>query len=158
MNALHAHLALNHFPIVLAVLLIAVAFVAIVLEAREWRVAAASLAILVGLTAGLAVYTGEQGEDLTREMAGFTRELVESHEAAAKQALYLCLLIGALGAGGLFIPDGRLHLRRLAFSSLFLLTLITVFFLIRAGYTGGSISHPEIHGHGWLPRLEAGPE
>jgi len=154
MNALHAHLALNHFPIVLSVLLIAVTFVAIVLPAREWRIAAASLAILVAFTAGLAVYTGEQAEEMTHELAGFTEELVQAHEDAAKIALYLCILLGALAVPLFFLPEERLLLRRLAYGALFLFTLIAVSFLIRAGFTGGSISHPEIHGQGWLPRLE----
>ncbi|HUF90681.1 MAG TPA: hypothetical protein VMR66_11955 [Gemmatimonadota bacterium] len=94
MDWLYAHLAVNHFPIVLAVVASAATVVAAA-SGREgaWRYAGVT-GLLAGLTAPIAYITGTRAEDAAEELWYTSHEVIERHE---HWGLYALIALGVAG-------------------------------------------------------------
>lgn len=95
MDWIHAHLVVNHFPIVLSVLA-SLAALAAAVTGREnaWRYAVVT-GLLAGLAAPIAFLTGQRAEEVAESLPGLAEEAIETHEHWGLYALI------ALGIGGL---------------------------------------------------------
>ncbi len=96
MDAPYIHLLVNHFPVVLAVVGAIAAVIAFITGHRStWTFSLGAL-LLAGLTAYPAVFTGERAEDVMEKVWFVSGEQIESHERAAKLALWFTIGTGVL--------------------------------------------------------------
>jgi uncharacterized membrane protein len=94
MDWIHAHLVVNHFPIVLSVLA-SLAAIAASVSGREnaWRYAVVT-GLLAGLAAPVAFLTGKQAEEVAEALPGLAEEAIETHE---HWGLYALIALGIAG-------------------------------------------------------------
>lgn len=94
MDWIHAHLVVNHFPIVLSVMASLAALLAAV-SGREnaWRYAVVT-GLLAGLAAPIAFLTGQRAEEVAESLPGLAEEAIETHE---HWGLYALVALGIAG-------------------------------------------------------------
>jgi uncharacterized membrane protein len=94
MDWIHAHLVVNHFPIVLTVLA-SIAALAAAVTGREnaWRYAVVT-GLLAGLAAPIAFLTGQRAEEVAESLPGLAEEAIETHE---HWGLYALIALGIAG-------------------------------------------------------------
>src|SRR5512134_974959 len=94
MDWIHAHLVVNHFPIVLSVLASLAALLAAI-SGREnaWRYAVVT-GLLAGLAAPVAFLTGQRAEEVAESLPGLAEEAIETHE---HWGLYALIALGIAG-------------------------------------------------------------
>jgi uncharacterized membrane protein len=144
MNWAHAHLILNHVPVLGT--LFGLALLAWAMMRRDNAVHRAALGALVAvaLLALPAYFTGEPAEELAERTAGVAKSAIESHEAAAVIALVGVEVLGLLALAGLY------RARRGATPSVALGRAVLVAAVITGGLMawtanlGGQIQHAEI--------------
>ena len=146
MNAAHAHLVLNHIPI------LGLLFGTVLLAYGKWRmqedVQKASLALIAfaGIST-LAVYlTGEPAEDIVEGLAGVSHDALEAHEDMGTYALVAGLLAGGSSIIALVVGTFRGQLVRSLVTLTLVLSLGAVGFIGYTANLGGKISHPELRG------------
>ena len=155
MNPAEAHLALNHLPVVGALLM--VVLLAWGLARRSRDLVRAALWITVALTVGsyVAVATGEKAEEFVEEAAWFDEGIVDNHEKLGELALKLMLATGLLALIGLWALRGQEDMKRL-WPTITLAALVGSTGLL--GWTaalGGQIRHEEIRPASHSVGLEA---
>lgn len=156
-TTVHLHLLLNHLPIIITAL--ALALLAVAALRRNDTIARTGLAFLVGaaLSALPTYLTGGGAEEAVEKLPGVTEALIESHEEIA---LIAALVVGALGVVALF---GFWRYRQpVRVPSAFMLTLLagSIAGAGLMGYTGllgGRIRHTEAR-PGYVAPTEALPD
>ena len=113
MDWLHAHLVVNHFPIILAVVASLAALVALG-TGREgaWRYAGMT-GLLAGLTAPIAYITGTRAEDPAEELWYVSHDVLEHHE---HWGLYALIALGVVGLLAILALKSRARSMRLLFA------------------------------------------
>jgi predicted membrane channel-forming protein YqfA (hemolysin III family) len=88
--------------------------------------------------------TGEEAEETVEHIAGFSEQLIESHEELAEIAIWLMGLLGILSLISFFAIIKNLSFAK----TISLITLIVSFgtfgLFAKVGSTGGEIRHSEI--------------
>lgn len=136
MDWIYAHLVVNHFPIILAVLASGAALVAAV-SGREgaWRYAAVT-GLLAGIAAPVAFLTGQQAEEIAERLPGLAEEAIENHEHWGLYALIALGVAGVLAIAALIL---RSRGARWAFAvGIWAATGVT----LQTAVHGGEIEHP----------------
>lgn len=144
MTLAHVHLLLNHFPIIGAV--IALAMLVIALLAKSDHLKQASLLVLLGI-AMLAFPTylsGSAAADQIRSLPGVSRHLIEAHQDSALLAFIFMEMAGGFAWLGLWQYRRLARVPRWNLTLILLLSVITVLLMSTVGNTGGEIRHPEI--------------
>ncbi len=144
MNQAHLHLLLNHAPIIGQAGAICIILVAILRKnATVLRVGLWVLIVSAALGWG-AYVTGEGAEEIVEEYEGVNHRMIHEHEEAAEFALWAGLIAGALAGWTLkkslesdSVPRGW------SWGTL-IITLWAYSVMVRTGYLGGLIMHPEI--------------
>lgn len=94
----HAHLLINHFPIILAVMGAAAAVLAVIRHWRGvWLYAVASLTIM-GLSAYPTVFTGQRADHALHDPWYIVHGTIDRHEEAAELAMWVMLATGLIAA------------------------------------------------------------
>jgi hypothetical protein len=143
MSPAHWHLALNHLPVVGALI------AATVLAIGYWRRAdtvlrlGAALAIGAALATGPVYLTGEPAEDQVEELRGISAAAIERHEDAAATAAVAVAVLGIAAAACLARYRAG-AVPRPAAAALVAIALIATALFGRAANLGGQIRHPEI--------------
>ena len=152
MNPAQVHLALNHIPVVLA--LMALALLVIGSARREDTVTRIGIAILIAAAlVGLPVFmSGEPAEEVIEHLAGVQESTIDRHENTGKIALALLLGTGLIAAFGLVRHQGRPVSQGYSMV-LTLAALVLAACMAWTAHTGGLIRHPEIAG-----KVVAAPE
>lgn len=145
MNGAHVHLLLNHIPILgtlFALILLCFGYFLrqeILSKAALWTLVVAALISIP------AFLSGEEAEHAVEGIIGVSMVSVEEHEEQAEIAYWAILFSGAIALGTLLSAMKGRTLNRT-------LLLLNVCFMVgtfalmaRAGNSGGSIRHPEIH-------------
>lgn len=147
MNPAHWHLALNHLPVVAA--LIAAILIAVAYWRRADGVLRVGAAVAIGAALATApVYlTGEPAEEQVEELRGVSERAIERHEDAAGVAAVAVAVLGIAAAACLArYRVGAVP--RSAAGTLLAMALIATALFGRAANLGGQIRHPEIAGSG----------
>lgn len=154
-TVVHLHLLLNHLPIIVTALALALLAVAV------WRdddtLTRTGLVFLVGaaLSALPAYLTGDGAEDAVEKLPGVTEALIDQHSDIA---LVASIVVGALGVVALW---GLWRYRRpVRVPRGFLLLMIIGSFagsglMAYTGLLGGEIRHTEVR-PGYVPASEGG--
>ena len=87
------------------------------------------------------MWSGEGAEDIVEKIATVDHELIEEHEEFAKTSSYLMYLLGLLSmAAFYFNRKGKFFFMNYL---VLILSVIVTIMMIRTGFLGGSIMHPE---------------
>ena len=158
MNGPHIHLLVNHLPVVGSLGIALLLLFALLPAGRSYRRFALVALVVVALAGLPAFFSGEPAEDGVDNFAGIEETRIEQHEDAARTAVIVLELAGAVGLFGLM-----LFRRKAVPGSLLALALAVdvgaVALMARTATLGGEIRHPEIRsGAAALPALapEAG--
>lgn len=140
MNAAHLHLLLNHFPIV-GVLFAGALLVWGLVKKEQLLLTVAKVTTIAVAIATVATYlTGEPAEEVVEHMAGFNKDLLHAHEAAALFALIFGIAAGVVALVTLF--KGKQKRWPHFVLGLQLLHLFAV--MAQVGNLGGQIQHAEL--------------
>jgi len=156
MNGAHAHLLLNHIPVVGAFFALALLGVA------AWQRTTASLRLALGallfvaLSAIPTYLTGEPAEEIVEELPAVSRKQVHEHEEAAELALIAVEVAGAVALAGLLWTRGGRRPKWLLPAAL-VLGAVALVLLARAANLGGHIRHPEIRSVAAAPSAGSSP-
>ena len=135
MDWLYAHLIVNHFPIILAVIGSLAALVALGTgKEGAWRYAGIT-GLLAGLAAPLAYLSGTRAEDAAEDLWYASHEAIEHHE---QWGLYALIALGVAGVAAIVALRSRARAPRLTFAVL--LWAATGVVLVTALH-GGDIVH-----------------
>lgn len=143
MNAAQIHLALNHAPLFLS--LVGAFILVYALFGRNETLKSLSLLFMVAAAlVTIPVYlSGDGTEELTAQLPGVTKSVVEKHEASATTAFSIIIITGSIAFAGLLLRK-KLMMARTFFIVCLLLTLASFVVMARAAYFGGKIRHSEI--------------
>ncbi len=142
MNAAHAHLVLNHFPLIGVVFAVGIGAVGLMLS-RPTVVRTAFWLIVVSGVFALPTYlSGNAAEDTVEEIVA-EESLIDAHEDAGKLAALATGVLGAIALVGL-VWFRRRDINRGFASIVLLIALFVGGVLAYAGNLGGKIMHPEI--------------
>jgi len=143
MNGAHLHLLLNHVPVIGAIGILLLAFVAWLRKSSD--VLRTTLLFAFGnAVAALVVYlTGDGAEDLVRQLPDVSRAMIERHEDAA---LVATIAAGALGLASLvaLLVYRKRTPPAWATRAMLLAAFVPVAFMGWAANLGGQIRHTEI--------------
>lgn len=140
----HAHLLLNHLPIIITGL--GLVLLAFGMSRRDDSIARTGLVFFVGAAlAALPTYlTGEPAEEAVEDLPGVVKSLIEEHQDAA---LIAALVVGALGLYSLWALwryRGQPALPRLVSRVALVGALAGSGLMVWTGLLGGQIRHTEV--------------
>jgi hypothetical protein len=144
MNAAHLHLMVNHAG------LFATLFGGMILAVGMYRrqpplvKAGLVLAVFGGLSAVVAVQTGERAEGVIEAIPGISADAIEDHEEAAELAQTASILLAAVALAALVLPKRRPTLGRVAVLGSLWMAMVVFGLTARVATLGGRIRHPEV--------------
>ncbi len=149
-TAVHLHLLLNHLPILLPV--VGLALLAGALWRRDDSLARTALWLFVaGAVMALATYlTGEGAEDAVKRLPGVERDLIERHSDIALVAAIALGLVGAYALWLLWRHRRRAPLPRGAVIVAFAGAVAAGGLMAYTGLLGGQVRHTEVR-PGFVP-------
>lgn len=142
MNQAHLHIALNHFPVVGAVIATAILITGIYRKNISVQKTALWIFSFIALLSIPVLITGEGAKEIVEHLPAVDEEAIERHEQFAMISFWLLVLTGLLSMTLLFI------LKRPAVTSKFTL-LVALLALTASGMAGltanagGKIRHTE---------------
>jgi hypothetical protein len=143
-NAAHAHLILNHLPVLGIPFGLFVGFWGSVRRSDEVKKLALVVLLLAGLSALPAYLTGSEAEEVVEDIPGITSVAVSEHEDAAKTALVSALMLSAVALAGLLLWGRKPSAAKaLLWVALAAALGVSALFAWTANL-GGHIRHPEI--------------
>lgn len=139
------HLAVNHLPVVGALLGTATLAFAAVTRHAVSRNLGFGVLVFAALSALPAYFSGEGAEEIVENRPGVSEQLIERHEEAAEQALAVTIAAGILGAAALL----AVRLRRDGvvkglFAAALIASLASTGLMGQVAHLGGQIRHDEI--------------
>ncbi len=152
MSATHIHLMLNHVPV------LGVLFGLGLLAAGTWKRSdtlkrAAFVVFLVCAVAALPAYlTGEPSGKAVQGLPGLSNRVVEEHETVAQLAMSAVLVLGGLGASGLWLFRRGSVIPSWFGWLLLAVALVTGVLMSWTANLGGQIRHTEIRSDSFAPR------
>ena len=139
------HLAVNHLPVVGALLATATLALAAVTRCAGARNLGFALLVFAALSALPAYFSGEGAEKIVEDRPGVSDTLIEHHEEAAARALAVTLGAGIIAAAALMaVRSRRERALRILFALALLSSLASTGLMGRVAHLGGQIRHDEI--------------
>ena len=145
MNPIHAHLLVNHLPIVGAIISLGVILFGIILKNDTVKKTGLYINIFSSISAFLAHITGEKAEHLAEEIEGVSHKLIHEHEHQAEPFGQLMIGLGILAIVILILYKMKPKVANMLVFVSALGLAIACFLAQRAGTSGGEIRHPEIN-------------
>jgi hypothetical protein len=147
MTPTQAHLAVNHLPIIGAMLGLALVLFAVLRRGDRGVVHAATLVLALAGVGGVGAYlSGEESEDAAEER-GIDHDTIEAHEDGAKLAVVMLLLSAGVG-GWISWRAAKGAVPGAAMAGWVVVTGLAVGSMVRMGLTGREIGHPHLYGDG----------
>ena len=145
-SAAHWHLLLNHFPIVLSLTGTLFLIAAFISKKDFLKLSGLIILIIAALLSWPAFSTGQNAEDPVEEIAGVSREAINTHSDLAVIGFRIMIVTGIIAFISLVLLN-----RKHPFAKYFIIFsliggLISSGYLGYVGYTGGEIRHAEIRG------------
>jgi hypothetical protein len=125
MNWAHAHLIINHVPVMGAAFALLLLLWGMARKQEDVQQASLWGIVLTGLAAGGAYLTGGYAGDLVQVLPGVSVARINTHEDAALLALVATILTGVLAATGLFLARKRKAMPRWCLLGCLFLGLVT---------------------------------
>ena len=142
----HVHLAVNHLPVILVPVAIAMLAAAWAKKSAELRKAGLAWLVVAAAAGGAAYLTGEPAEDVIEDLPAVSKAAIEEHEEAALLAAVATGAAGLIALGALVIGRGPAPAPAWILAMTFVVALVAAGLMVRTANLGGRISHPEIRG------------
>jgi hypothetical protein len=143
-NAAHLHLAINHLPVVLVPVGLALLAFAVLRKSEDLMAAGLSVLVLSAATGAGVYLTGAPAEEVVGQLPGVSHEVIETHEEAAVLAAVATGLAGLLALVVLVARRGRQPLPGWMLLATLATAALAAILLARAANLGGYIRHSEI--------------
>jgi hypothetical protein len=143
MNWAHLHLLLNHVPVIGAIGILLLAFVASLRKSSDVLRTTLLFAFGNGVAALVVYLTGDGAEDLVRHLPDISRAMIERHEDAAVVATIAAGALGLASLVALLVYRKRTPPPWITRATL-LAAFVPVAFMGWAANLGGQIRHTEI--------------
>jgi len=142
MNEAHLHVALNHFPVVGAIIATGILLSGLLRKNEGVQRTALWIFILLALIAIPVLISGEAAKELLEHAPGFDEELIERHEELATITFWMLILSGIVSMVRLFFMHGKKW--QPVFTKLIALLAVAVSAMVGlTANTGGKIRHTE---------------
>lgn len=158
MNPAHAHLLVNHIPLIAFALALPVLFFALIRrEVPEVFRVGVMLVVVGAIASGISMGTGDEAEDLIEQFPNVEHSAIHDHEKQAEPAGNFAIAIGVLSLIGVFVAAKKPGWRVPVIGSVLVLSLLVVAAMVRVNHSGGLIRHEEAHDDfdGKAPKGEA---
>lgn len=144
MNAVHFHLMLNHFPIVLSILGFLILSTGLILCNRHIKGVALAVLLLGALFSFMTSQSGERAEGIVKNIPGIEKQMIHEHEEKAEPFSALFYALGLISLISLWsLVKQKKYSKHLSILSLALcIPVIVLGFVV--GLSGGEIRHTEI--------------
>lgn len=143
MSFTHLHLLLNHFPIIGAVLGIALLGYAVLRKSDELGKTSLWLFVALGAIAVAVYFTGEPAEEAIEKLPGFSEAITERHEEFAQLATIVFASFSAIALGALAFFRKK-SLPRWLMLGAFALSLVAGGMMGYTALLGGQVRHTEV--------------
>lgn len=144
MNSAHAHLLLNHLPVLGTAFGIFLLLFALARRSDELKRVGLGVFVIAALTAVPTYLTGEPAEDIVERLPGISKPIIEEHEEAAEAAAAALGVLGAMSLAGLVRFRRSACLPHWLSVSSLVLALVVAGLMTRTASLGGRIHHLEI--------------
>jgi hypothetical protein len=153
MNLPHAHLLLNHLPIIGTMIALAIFLVSLAANRDDLKQAGLILFVLIALFAIPTYMTGSGARDTIQDTPGISMTMLEAHQGAALLAFIFMELTGLASLAALWrYSRGAKNPKnpwpsqsaRITLWAVVVLAVVTSGLMAIAGNTGGDIRHSEI--------------
>jgi hypothetical protein len=144
MNAAHAHLILNHLPVLGVPFGLLALLYGLLRRCQEVQRLGLLVFGLTGLGTIPVYLTGLWADDLLEKLPGVSAGLIDQHHDAATVALVAILLLGTVALLGLLLFDKRPRMARALVVASLVLSLAASGVCAWTANLGGQIRHPEI--------------
>ncbi|MFH5832660.1 hypothetical protein ACG2F4_15115 [Halalkalibaculum sp. DA3122] len=145
-NAAHIHLMVNHIPILATLFSIPILAWGIIANQPAIKKVALVGFIVAGLTAVVAVQSGERAEDIVESVPGVSEQAIHDHEEAAETAQWLAIVLGAVAVAAFVMTSKQIRYSKQIIWFLLIYSLAVGSMLGYTAYLGGKIMHPELTG------------
>lgn len=146
MTASHAHLLLNHIPILGSIFGILLLIIGMIIKNKTLEITGLATILLAAVFTGPVYLTGEESEHVVEHIAGISEHQLEEHEEHAELSLWMMMVSGALSLMTIlayqYAPQ-RVKISRIV---TLVVTLIGFLTLIPLANHGGKIVHSELRG------------
>ncbi|MBI2818297.1 MAG: hypothetical protein HYX72_15300 [Acidobacteria bacterium] len=144
MNWAHAHLILNHIPILGIIFGLALILVAVFKKSDELLRASLGTFVVVGVMSIATYLTGEPAEEVVEHLAGISEANIERHEESALWALVATQALGIYSLIGLFVLRKSRDVSRQVATVCIGIALLAVGAVGWTAHLGRQIHHAEI--------------
>lgn len=144
MNGAHIHLIVNHVPVFLVPVALALLAFAIIRKSADVTNASLALFVLSAVIGGAVLVTGDPAERVVEHLPGISRAAIKAHEEAADTAAIVTGLAGLLGFWGLVVSRGGRSTPTWLLAATLAVGLVAAGLMARAANLGGFIRHSEI--------------
>jgi uncharacterized membrane protein len=144
MNGAQIHLALNHIPVVLSLVSLAVLLWGWFSRNAEIKKVGLTLALATAIFAGAAYWTGEPAEHVLKKFPNFPRPAVHAHEDAGEVAFIISLAAGLSALAGFYLAPKKNKFSWYAYLLTVALIFISTLAFLNTAHLGGLIRHDEI--------------
>jgi hypothetical protein len=156
-NYPYLHLALNHLPILGAIFALLLLAWGVARGSRDVTRVALGAALLAGLSAYPASFTGEEAHEQLEELPGYDHDRTHEHEEAAEAALIALLATAGASALGLWVSRKDRAIPVWSVGLVGLGLVASAGLVVRAAMLGGEITHLEARQPVFAPPTAAGP-
>jgi uncharacterized membrane protein len=144
MDSTHIHLFLNHAPVAGVAFGLFFLTMGLLRHSETMRLSAITLFTLSSLLVLPVFFTGESAEEAVEHMPGVSESVIETHEDAAKIAIWGMVILGAASIGSLTYAAKRRSLPMPLLGLVGLLAITSMGLIGRTAYLGGQIRHTEV--------------
>lgn len=157
MNYPYLHLVLNHLPVIGAFVALLLLTWGVLRGSRDVTRLALGAALIVGLLAYPAYFTGDEAHEQLEDLPGYDHDRTHEHEEAAEVALIAMLVTAATGGLGLWVSRGERGIPVWSVGLVGLSLVASAGLITRAAVLGGEITHLEARQPINAPPAAAGP-
>lgn len=143
MSFAHLHLLLNHFPVIGAILAIALLGFAVLRRNDVLGRTSLWLFGMLGVVSVAVYFTGGPAEEAIEKLPGFSEAITERHEESAQVATIAFALFGAMALGALAFFRKKSLPRSLMLGA-FVLSIVAGGMMGYTALLGGQVRHTEI--------------
>ncbi len=145
-NDVHAHLLINHVPILGIAFGIGLLVVSFIPKLRATAPAALLLLALAGASAVPALKTGQRAEEPIEHAQGVSESRIEAHEDAAEGFVKIAIGLAVIAGAALVFGLMKNQQNPAVLAGVLVAAVIAMKFAYETGGTGGQIRRPELRG------------
>ncbi len=144
MDATHAHLLVNHVPILLPVIGLLILLAGMWSNSEAVKRTAYVLFVAAAFAAGASMLSGEEAEHALEGVIPQAETYIEPHEEAAEVFAYATYVLAAVSLLALWVSFKRPGAQKWVPVLVAVVALGAIATGVRTGATGGEIRHEEI--------------